>query len=246
MLWLGLLWLGLLWTGGSKFSLVSRSRHRGDVMNSHSGHLLGSLPRRWGGKRVREQAERLILAGEGVTDDILLAGLGARDPVVSRAFVSRFQRAVFGAAVAVTGDRGLADDVAQESFVRALIHAEQYDPSRGTVRSWLMTITRNVAMDALRARGARPVEQQDLELLVTAIIEGPEPHALASEASAQLRHALAGLPAAQARAAVLTAVHGLTAAELAEREAIPLGIAKSRIRAALTKLHATISEGGDL
>ena len=71
---------------------------------------------------------------------MLLARFGARDPVVSRVFVSRFQRAVFGAAVAVIGDLGLAEDVAQESFVRALIHAEQYDPSRGTVRSWFPPI----------------------------------------------------------------------------------------------------------
>lgn len=175
---------------------------------------------------------------------MLLAGFEARDPEASRAFVLRFQRAVFGVAVAVTGDLGLAEDVAQECFVRALVHAEQYDPGRGTLRSWLTTITRNLAVDALRARHAHPVDQQGLELVMAAIVEGPEPHALPYEASEQLRRALAGLPTAQARAAVLTAVHGFTAAELAEREAIPLGTAKSRIRAALTKLRDTMSEGG--
>jgi RNA polymerase sigma-70 factor (ECF subfamily) len=195
--------------------------------------------------RLRHQQDRPALPGEGLTDDMLLAGFGARDPVASRAFVLRFQRAVFGAALAVLGDPGMAEDVAQESFVRALLHADQFDARRGTVRSWLVTIARNQAVDALRVRSPRPVDQQDLELLVTAIIESPEGRALDHEGSAQLRRALADLPANQARAVVLTAVHGLTAAELALLEAIPLGTAKSRIRAALAKLHATVSKGGD-
>jgi RNA polymerase sigma factor (sigma-70 family) len=223
-----------------------RARVGDDVMTRHTGDLIGSPPSRWGGQRIRAQAERLIFSGEGLTDDMLLAGFGARDPVVSPAFVLRFQRAVFGAAFAVIGERGLAEDAAQESFVRALVHRERYDPSQGTVRSWLMTIARNSAVDAVRVRRAGPVDQQHLELLVTAIVEGPEPHALSHDTAGWLRRALAELPAAQARAAMLTAVHGFTAAELAEREMIPLGSAKSRIRAAMSKLHATVPDSGDL
>jgi RNA polymerase sigma-70 factor (ECF subfamily) len=176
---------------------------------------------------------------------MLLAGFSARDPVTSLAFVHRFQGAVFATALAVLADRGLAEDVAQECFVRAWRHAEGYDPCRATVRSWLISIARNLAVDTLRVRRPRPIEQQLLELIIAPSTDTPEGHVLARADSARLRCALSGLPPTQGRAVVLTAVHGFTAAELAEIEQIPLGTAKSRIRAALAKLHATVSEGSD-
>jgi RNA polymerase sigma-70 factor (ECF subfamily) len=176
---------------------------------------------------------------------MLLAGFGARDPATSLAFVHRFQGAVFATAFAVLADRGLAEDVAQECFVRAWRHAEGYDPCRASVRSWLISIARNLAVDTLRVRRPRPIEQQVLELFTAPSTDTPETHVLARAGSARLRSALSGLSAAQGRAVVLTAVHGFTAAELAELEQIPLGTAKSRIRAALAKLHATVSKGSD-
>jgi RNA polymerase sigma-70 factor (ECF subfamily) len=177
-----------------------------------------------------------------LTDESLLVGFGAGDPDASLVFVQRFQRAVFGAALAVITDRGLAEDVAQECFVRAWRHAAGYDPCRGTVRAWLVTIARNLAVDAPRVHRPFPIEQQVLQLFIAAITDSPEDHTLADEASTRLREALRGLPDAQARAVVLTAVHGLTAVEVADIERIPLGTAKSRIRAALAKLHASVAE----
>jgi RNA polymerase sigma-70 factor (ECF subfamily) len=196
-------------------------------------------------KRARSRISVSARASEGSTDEMLLAGFGTGDPVTSLAFVQRFQRAVFGAALAVIGDLGIAEDIAQECFVRAWRHAAGYDPRRGTVRSWLVAIARNLAVDTLRVRRPCPHKQQDLELFITTNTDTPETHALAREHSTQLRRVLSGLPATQARAVVLTAVYGLTAAELAEIEQIPLGTAKSRIRAALAKLHDTVSESSD-
>lgn len=66
----------------------------------------------------------------------------------------------------------------------------------------------------------------------------PERHALAGEPSTQLRTALAELPPVQAQAAVLSSVHGMTTVQLADMEQIPVGIAKSSVRAALRELHA--------
>lgn len=177
---------------------------------------------------------------------MLLAGFGAGDPQASLAFVRRFQAAMFGVASAVVGDPGLAEDVTQQALERAWRQAELYDPRRAPVRSWLMTITRNLAVDTVRVRRPDPLEANDLERLVGAMTATPERYALAGELSMRLRAALAQLPPEQARAAVLSAVHGMTAAQLAEMEQIPLGTAKSRIRAALRKLHDSVSSAEDL
>jgi RNA polymerase sigma factor (sigma-70 family) len=175
----------------------------------------------------------------GVPDDMLLAGLGAGDSQAARAFVRRFQSMVFGVALAVVGDHGLAEDIAQQAFERAWRHAQLYDPRRGSVRTWLTRIVHNLAIDASRVRRPTPLDPQDLPPLMTAITDSPDRQALAHETATQLRTALATLPPEQARA-VVAAAHGLTAPEIADAENIPVGTAKSRIYAALTKLHAVL------
>lgn len=172
-------------------------------------------------------------------DEMLLAGLGTGDAEAARAFVRRFQRTVFGVARAVLGDQGLAEDVAQQAFEHAWRHAELYDPRRGSVRAWLCRITHNLAVDTARVRRPAPVQSQDLQLLLGPASDDPEAHALATEAAGELRQTLASLPNHQARAVVMAAVHGLTAAQIAELERVPLGTAKARIRAAMSKLHAS-------
>jgi len=175
-----------------------------------------------------------------MSDDMLLAGLGAGDAQAAAAFVRRFQPMVFGVALAVVGDRGLAEDIAQQAFERAWQHAGLYDPRRGSVRTWLTRIVHNLAVDTARVRRPAPIDPEDLLPLIAAITDSPERRALASETSSQLRAALADLPPEQARAVVMAAVHGLTAREIADAENVPVGSAKSRIRAAMTKLHAAL------
>jgi RNA polymerase sigma-70 factor (ECF subfamily) len=101
----------------------------------------------------------------------------------------------------------------------------------------LTRIVHNLAVDAVRVRRPAPVDPQDLIGLIAAITDTPEQLLLAGETSAELRTALAVLPPEQARAVVMAAVHGMTAREIADVEHIPVGTAKSRIRAAMAKLH---------
>lgn len=180
---------------------------------------------------------------DGRSDDLLLAGLGAADPELSLAFVRRFQRTVFGVAYTVLGDTRLAEDVAQQAFERAWTHAAVYDARRGTVAAWLATITHNLAVDAVRARRPTPLDPADLDALLTAVTRTPEGDALATESARELRAAIAALPPEQARALVLAAYRGMTAAEIAVAESIPLGTAKSRIRAAMLRLHGALVPG---
>src|SRR5215469_741018 len=177
-------------------------------------------------------------AGERLPDEVLLAGLGAGDSELAVAFVRRFQRIVFGVAVAVLGDPKTAEDVAQQAFEQAWRHAQVYDSRRGTVRAWLTRITHNLAIDVVRARVSLPVDPDELPVMLTAMTDGPERLAVARDSAAQLRRALGQLPAPQARAVAMAGIYGMTARQVADTEGIPLGTAKTRIRDGMQKLRA--------
>jgi RNA polymerase sigma factor (sigma-70 family) len=181
-------------------------------------------------------------------DDALLAGYANGDPDASVAFVRRHQRRVFGLALAIVSDAALAEDVAQEAFTRAWRHATTYDTRRGSVPAWLLAITRNLAIDAIRLRRARPIDPETIAAMaLEATGPGSQP-AAAAEASAdadRLRVALAHLPVDQRRALVLAALCGRTAKEVSETERIPLGTAKTRIRTGMQKLRVAL-EGDDI
>jgi RNA polymerase sigma-70 factor (ECF subfamily) len=174
-------------------------------------------------------------------DDALVAGLAAGDSAAATALVRRFQRRVYGLALAVVGDRALAEDVAQEAFVRAWRHAGVYDPRRASVATWLLTITRNLAIDMLRMRRSEPIDPASLATIVGASASrGPAEAAVASSEAERLRAALAELPEEQRRALVLAAIGGRTGQEISEAEGIPLGTAKTRIRTAMIRLRTSL------
>jgi len=174
-------------------------------------------------------------------DEALLAGMAVGDERAGVVFVRRYQRRVYGLALGIVGDAGMAEDVAQEAFVRAWAHASIFDPRRGGAGTWLLTITRNLAIDALRVRRPDPTDPADPAL--TSMASGdcpPEDAALAGEMRARLAGALAEIPEAQRRAVALAAFYGRSAQEIAALERIPLGTAKSRIRMGLAKLRDAI------
>lgn len=173
-------------------------------------------------------------------DAALLAGLALDDPAVSAAFVRRFQRAVYGMAVSITRDAGLAEDVSQEVFLRAWGAAASYDIRRASVLTWLLTITRNAAIDAVRARRAAPTDDELLDQLLQdtrAPVSDPEETALHRVESDRAIRQLHRLSPEQARAVVLAVLGGCTAAQVSTREGIPLGTAKTRIRDGLRRLR---------
>jgi RNA polymerase sigma-70 factor (ECF subfamily) len=174
-------------------------------------------------------------------DDALLAGMAAGDRDAVVAFVRRFQRRVFGLAVAVVGDPVLAEDVAQEAFLRAWRNAATFDTRRGSVTSWLLTVTRNLAIDAIRLRRAEPVDPDALVAMHLPTNEAtPADIAVAHEQVSRLAAALRRLPEEQRRAVVLAGIGGRTAREVGELEDVPVGTAKTRIRTAMIKLRESL------
>jgi RNA polymerase sigma factor (sigma-70 family) len=177
-----------------------------------------------------------------VSDEALVAGVATGDRDAALTFVRRFQRMVFGCAVAIVGDRGRAEDVAQEAFVRAWRHAEAYDARRGSVATWLMAITRNLAIDTLRVERVRPADVVDVvDLRLVDPDVGPDERAGRSSEVARAMTALRALPEEQRRAVVLASVYGRTAAEISELESIPLGTAKTRVRTGLIRLRSALA-----
>ena len=177
------------------------------------------------------------------TDDTLLASFALGDPEAAAAFIRRYQNRVYGLARSMVGDPDLAQDVAQEAFLRAWRSAAAYDPRRGSVHTWMLVITRNLAIDAMRLRRAQPVDPQVLSGLELQTSPGSGPEA-ATETGAQvreLRAALDALPAEQRQALLLAALCGRTAAEISEMESIPLGTAKTRIRTGLRKVQESMA-----
>ena len=178
------------------------------------------------------------------TDETLLAGFAVGDAGAAETFVARFQRRVYGVALTITRDARLAEDLAQEAFVRAWRHAETFDPRRGGVGTWLTVITRNLAIDAMRTQPRSEfVDPDELEWLSPPASEpDPAETTVRSSDADWLRRALADVPDEQRRAVVLAGILGFTAQEVAERERIPIGTAKSRIRLAMGKLRRARAE----
>ena len=177
----------------------------------------------------------------GLSDEALLAGLTFGDAEAGRAFVGRFERRVFGLALAILRDPVLAEDIAQEAFLRAWRHGPSYDPRRGTVAAWLLRITRNLAIDALRLRRAEVMDPAVLAAVAPPDDGSVEEAAIVSATAATLRRALRSLPEEQARALVLAAFYGRTAEEISRAEAIPLGTAKTRVRLGLRRIRAQLT-----
>jgi RNA polymerase sigma factor (sigma-70 family) len=177
------------------------------------------------------------------SDESLLAGLAVGDAAAAVAFVRRFQRRVFGLALGLVGDPGAAEDVAQETFVRAWRHAQNYDIRRGSVATWLLAITRNLAIDTLRMRKPQLADPETI-LALQPQPTGPalDDTVATARAVAALGNTLRRMPDEQRRALLLAAFYGYTAKEISVAEGVPLGTAKTRIRSAMLKLRAERSD----
>jgi RNA polymerase sigma factor (sigma-70 family) len=173
------------------------------------------------------------------SDESLVAGLAIGDAAACTAFVRRFQRRVYGLALGLVGDPGAAEDVAQEAFVRAWRHAQNYDARRGSVATWLLAITRNLSIDTLRMRRPLPTDPEII-LALQPPPTGPslDDIVIVSRTVAALTDLLQRLPDEQRRALLLAAFYGYTAKEIGDVEGVPLGTAKTRIRSAMQKLRA--------
>jgi len=179
-------------------------------------------------------------------EDAAHVGAAARgDGAGLAALYDRHARAVYSLALRVVADEADAEEVVQEVFDQAWRQASRYDPSRGTVAAWLMTMTRTRAIDRLRARQARPdqaslASDRDWSDLPAASAD-PADVLDAERDVTRVRQALQQLPLMQRVAIELAYFEGLTQSQIAARLEEPLGTVKTRIRVGLLKLRDVLS-----
>ena len=177
----------------------------------------------------------------GDDDPRLLERLRRNDRDAIAATYDAYGRLAFGLAYRIVGEAAEAEDVVQEAFVSLWRQADKLDSSRGSLRSLLLTIVHRRAVDAVRRRAGRPAVLLDsLEPLPSA---APGPLEVSSTAEEQrlVQGALAELPVDQRKAIELTYFGGLTIAEMAEQENVPLGTAKSRLRLGLDRMRKALA-----
>jgi RNA polymerase sigma factor (sigma-70 family) len=205
------------------------------------GHLRVVDPPPDQGSGSRTRGTRRAPAPIHESDEALLTGFRDGDPQGAGAFVRRFQGRVYGLAVKMTGDPVWADDIAQDALLRAWRGASSFDPTRGSVTTWLLTITRNAALDALRRHRPESLSPH-AEAFLQIVAADPLPADVAAfeDEMDAVRAALGRIPLGQRRAVVLSSLFRLTASEIAESEGIPLGTAKTRIRDGMLKLRSQL------
>lgn len=176
----------------------------------------------------------------GGEDAALVRRIGACDETALSALYDRWVQPLYSAVMHLLQDADDAEDIVEETFWQVWQRARSYDPARGSVRTWLLTIARSRALDRLRARGRRPDAATDVstaELLAAPADDDPAASAEGGERARRVGAALAELPADQRRALELAYFGGLTQVEIAQALGEPLGTVKTRMRLGLRKLR---------
>ena len=184
-------------------------------------------------------------------DDLaLIRGMaGGSEPALATLY-DRWHGVVSALADRILADADEADDVVEETFWQAWRNAARYDPSRGSVQTWLLTIARTRSLDRLRARRRRREQSADADGpdgTPSIAAAAPDLTADASTGAEQgeqqrmVRAALAALPAEQRVTLELAYFGGLSQSEIAAEMNEPLGTVKTRTRMALQKLREALA-----
>jgi RNA polymerase sigma-70 factor, ECF subfamily len=167
----------------------------------------------------------------------------------ARAFETIYERhcgAAFSLAYRMCASRSLAEDVAQEAFLSIWRAGGRYDRARGSVRTWVLGIVHNRAIDALRrtvVHERRRASDEGIEERFEAR-ERTEVEAARREEAETIRGMLDTLPAEQSRVIELAYFGGFTHSEIAEMLGAPIGTVKGRMRLGLEKLRGQLAPQG--
>ena len=187
----------------------------------------------------REKAERLA-------DEELMPLIGEKDPEAFEVFYDRHGRAAYSLAYRIVGERAAAEDVTQEAFISIWRSGARFDRARGSVRSWMLSIVRNRAIDALRSRAGKAPKltfDDDAILEQRPSEELTEDEAMRRETATEIKGALGELPGEQSKVIELAYFGGFSQSEISRMLGVPLGTVKGRMRLGLEKIRGELAEG---
>jgi RNA polymerase sigma-70 factor (ECF subfamily) len=179
-----------------------------------------------------------------LADEDLMLRVREGDAVAFGAVYDRHSTAAFSLAYRMCGKRSAAEDVVQEAFLSLWRASARYDARRGSVRTFVLGIVHNRAIDALRrstVHDARRASDEGIEERFAAA-DRTDAEVARRDQAAEVRSALGQLPADQQKVIELAYFGGFTHTEIAEMIETPLGTVKGRMRLGLEKLRATLSD----
>jgi RNA polymerase sigma-70 factor (ECF subfamily) len=165
-----------------------------------------------------------------------------------RAFEVIFDRhasAAFSLAYRMCGRPAMAEDIVQESFVSLWRSSAAYDAARGSVRTWVLSVVRNRAIDAFRREAAKATSDLDEQRVAERLLapELTDREVERRDDARQVREALKGLPADQRQVIELAFFGGFSHSQIAEMLKLPAGTVKGRMRLGLSKLRFALGDG---
>lgn len=183
-------------------------------------------------------------------DEAIMEGVRQGDGRAVAALYDRYSGLVFALGLRMLGSREAAEELVQEAFLRAWRQAATYQPQLGRLSSWLIGIARNLAVDELRRRGARPQKaegeaEDQVAQIASPSSDDPAEQLAISSRRREVRQALDALPPAQRQVMELAYYRGLTQTEIAARLGDPLGTVKTRMRLATQKLRDLLRDESD-
>jgi len=171
-------------------------------------------------------------------DAALIEQLRARSSVALAELYDRFGGLVYSMAQRVVGDRGAAEEITQDVFLRCWNGIDRYNASQGTLAAWLLAIAHHRAIDELRSRRGR-ARKQELSVDSFPGLADADPAFDETLLRDEVRASLDALPPSQREAIELIYWRGLTRREAAAELDIPLGTLHTRLRLAMDKLRAS-------
>ena len=154
-----------------------------------------------------------------------------------------YGRVVFGVIYRMLGSPESAEEVAQNAFHSVWRQAAGYRPDRGSVRTWLLAIARNAAIDWRRSKANRTSRETVIDDSLALVDDvRVEDRVIASLRAQRVRAAVASLPPEQREALSLAFWSGLSQTEIAQRTGAPLGTVKSRVRLGMARLRERLGD----
>jgi RNA polymerase sigma-70 factor, ECF subfamily len=193
--------------------------------------------------RRNRQSDIRVLA-----DEELMHLVRAGDAQAFEIVFDRHSGAAFSLAYRMCGRQAMAEDIVQEAFVSLWRSGARYDATRGSVRTWVLSVVRNRTIDAFRresAKGSRDVSEEGIAERMAAP-EFTDTEVERRDEARQVRKALVELPPDQRQVIELAYFGGFTHSQIADMLELPSGTVKGRMRLGLTKMRLALGDSPEV